>query len=84
MKLPRLLAVWFLVFGTSIFCLPFAQAVPQELMARDVLVICSNPAGETHTATIGWDADNTYFDGKGLGVGVGVGSGVGVGVTPLL
>jgi len=64
-KLPRLLAVWFLVLGTSIFCLPFAQATPPELMARDVTIICANPAGETHSALTGWDADNTYFDGKG-------------------
>lgn len=43
----------------------FAQATPPELMVRDVIIICANPGGETHTATTGWDADNTYFDGKG-------------------
>jgi hypothetical protein len=61
----RALAAFSLVIGTSLFFPMIAQATPPELMARDVLVICLNPAGETHTATIGWDADNTYFDGKG-------------------
>lgn len=51
--------------GTSLFFPMFAQAVPPELMARDVIIICANPAGETHTATTGWDADNTYFNGRG-------------------
>ena len=65
MKLPRLLAVWFLILGTSFFFMPTAKAVPPELMARDVTIICANPAGETYTSLTGWDADNTYFDGKG-------------------
>jgi len=34
-------------------------------MVRGVMIICANPAGETHTATTGWDADNSYFNGKG-------------------
>ena len=34
-------------------------------MARDVSIICANPIGETHTALTGWDADNSYFNGKG-------------------
>ena len=42
-----------------------AQAVPPELMARNVTIICANPAGETHSTLTGWDADNPYFDGKG-------------------
>lgn len=43
----------------------FAQATPPELMVRNVTIICANPAGETNTATTGWDADNSYFNGKG-------------------
>jgi hypothetical protein len=64
-KLPRLLAVVFLILGTSFLFMPKAEAVPPELMARDVTIICANPAGETYTATTGWDADNSYFNGKG-------------------
>jgi hypothetical protein len=64
-KLPRLLAVWFLIFGTSFLFSPLASAVAPELMARDVSIICANPIGETHTALTGWDADNSYFNGKG-------------------
>ena len=45
--------------------MPTAEAVPPELMARDVTIICANSAGETNTALTGWDADNTYFNGKG-------------------
>ena len=65
MKLPRLLAVGFLILGTSFFFMPTAEAVPPELMARDVTIICANPAGETNTALTGWDADNSYFNGRG-------------------
>ena len=59
------LAIFFLIAGTSLFSPPVAQATPPELMARDVIIICANPVGETHTATTGWDADNTYFNGRG-------------------
>ena len=65
MKHPRLLAVWFLIFGTSFLFAPLAGAVAPELMARDVTIICANPAGETYTALTGWDADNSYFNGRG-------------------
>jgi hypothetical protein len=54
-----------LVFGTSFFWIPSANAVPPELMVRNVTIICANPAGETHTANTGWDADNSFFNGKG-------------------
>jgi hypothetical protein len=64
-KLPRLLAVWFLILGTSFFFMPSAAATSPELMVRGVTILCANPAGETHTATTGWDADNSYFNGKG-------------------
>jgi hypothetical protein len=65
LKLPRLLAVFLLTLGTSFFFIPLAVAVSPELMARDVTIICANPAGETYTALTGWDADNSYFEGKG-------------------
>ena len=65
MKHPRLLAVWFLILGTSFFFMPSAIATAPELMVRDVTIICANPAGETHTAMTGWNADNPFFDGKG-------------------
>ena len=65
MKLPRLLAVCFLTLGTSFFFTPPASGVAPELMARNVTIICANAAGETHTATTGWDADNSYFNGRG-------------------
>ena len=65
MKLPRLLAVWFVILGTSFFWSPSANATAPELMVRNVTIICANSAGETHTAITGWNADNTYFDGKG-------------------
>jgi hypothetical protein len=58
-------AVFFLVLGTSFFWSPSASATAPELMARDVTIICANPAGETYTAVTGWNADNTFFDGKG-------------------
>jgi hypothetical protein len=64
-KLPRLLAVWFVILGTSFFWSPSATATAPELMVRDVTIICANPAGETHTALTGWNADNTFFQGKG-------------------
>lgn len=58
-------AVFFLVLGTSFFWSSPAEATSPELMVRDVTIICANPAGETYTALTGWDADNTFFDGKG-------------------
>jgi hypothetical protein len=64
-KLPRLLAIWLLIFGTSFLFIPFANATAPELMVRDVKIICANPAGETYTANTGWDADNSYFNGRG-------------------
>jgi len=58
-------AVFFLVLGTSFFWSPPAEATSPELMVRDVTIVCANPAGETYTAMTGWNADNTFFDGKG-------------------
>ena len=58
-------AIFFLLLGTSFFWSPVAVATPQELMVRNVTILCANPAGETHTANTGWDADNSYFNGKG-------------------
>ena len=65
MKLPRLLAVWFVILGTSFFWSPSAIATAPELMVRNVSIVCANSAGETYTANTGWNADNTFFQGKG-------------------
>ncbi len=62
-RVRNLLAVLFLTFGTSLWFIPESHATPPELMVRNVTIICANPAGETHTATTGWDADNSYFNG---------------------
>jgi hypothetical protein len=64
-KLPRLLAVWFVILGTSFFWSPSAIATAPELMVRNVSIVCANSAGETYTANTGWNADNTFFQGKG-------------------
>jgi len=61
----RKLSVLLLVFGTSFLLNPSASAVAPELMVRNVTIICANTAGETYTANTGWDADNSYFNGKG-------------------
>ena len=58
MKLPRLLAIWFLTLGTSIFCLPFshatcvttAQSVAAASTAATVLNT-ENPVAGSDTAT---------------------------------
>jgi hypothetical protein len=56
----NLLAVIFLVFGTSIFLIPTAQAA-----YGNTSVICANPAGEQRTFQIGWDNSNQFFADKG-------------------
>ena len=61
MKLPRLLAVWFLVLGTSIFCLPFANAEN----TGQITVTCGNEAGESRVFNVGWDTTTQFFEGKG-------------------
>jgi hypothetical protein len=58
-------SAFLLVVGTSFLFTPIANATAPELMVRDVTIICANPAGETHTALTGWNADNTFFEGKG-------------------
>jgi hypothetical protein len=60
-KLPRLLAVWFLVCGTSIFCLPFANAE----QTGPITVTCANEAGESRVFNVGWDNTTGFFEGKG-------------------
>ena len=60
MKLPRLLAVIALTFGTSLFLAPQAQAV-----YANTTVVCANAAGESRTAQIGWDNSQSFFQGKG-------------------
>jgi hypothetical protein len=56
----NLLAVIFLVFGTSIFLIPTAQAA-----YGNTSVICANSAGEQRTFQIGWDNSNQFFADKG-------------------
>jgi len=60
LKLPRLLAVISIVVGTSLFSLPFANAT-----SAYTTVVCANAQGQTHTAQIGWDNNQSFFDGKG-------------------
>ena len=61
MKLPRLLAVWFLVCGTSIFCLPFANAE----QTGQITVTCADDAGVAKEFRVGWDNTTGFFEGKG-------------------
>jgi hypothetical protein len=58
-------SVFLLIAGTSFLSTASASATAPELMVRDVTIICANPAGETHTALTGWNADNSFFNGKG-------------------
>lgn len=60
MKLPRLLAVMFLIFGTSFFFLPQANAV--QVMSD---VTCAKPDGTQQIFHIGWDNSQSFFNGKG-------------------
>ena len=59
MKLPRLLAVWFIIFGTSFFYPAHAEQTGQ------ITVTCSNDAGESKDFRVGWDNTTGFFEGKG-------------------
>ena len=61
MKLPRLLAVWFLTLGTSFFFLPQANAE----QTGQITVICANEAGVAKEFRVGWDNTLAFFEGKG-------------------
>ena len=61
MKLPRLLAVWFLTLGTSFFFTPSAQAEQTGI----ITVVCANEAGESREFRVGWDSTLSFFEGKG-------------------
>ena len=61
MKLPRLLAVWFLALGTSFFFLPSANAEN----TGQITVTCSNAGGEARDFNVGWDTTTQFFEGKG-------------------
>lgn len=61
MKLPRLLAIWFLLFGTSFFFLPTANAVYTGVVS----VTCVDTAGTQTTYRTGWDNSNQYFAAHG-------------------
>lgn len=56
----NLLAVIFLVFGTSIFLIPTAQAA-----YASTTIICANPAGQQQSFQVGWDNSNQFFANKG-------------------
>ena len=59
MKLPRLLAVCFIIFGTSFF---FPSANAATAYAD---VTCANQDGTQQTYQIGWDTSQQFFEGKG-------------------
>jgi hypothetical protein len=52
-KLPRLLAIWFLALGTSIFCLPFANAGEQSTGTLSAPFNVT-AAVDTTTVTVRW------------------------------
>jgi hypothetical protein len=60
-KLPRLLAVWFLTLGTSFFFTPSAQAES----TGPATITCAKDDGTQRTANVSWDNANQYFNGKG-------------------
>ncbi len=61
MKLPRLLAIWFLILGTSFFFTPPAQAE----QTGPATITCGKDDGTQRTANVSWDNSNQYFNGKG-------------------
>ncbi len=61
MKLPRLLAIWFLTLGTSFFFTPLAQAE----QTGPATITCGKDDGTQRTANVAWDNSNVYFQGKG-------------------
>jgi hypothetical protein len=54
-----LLAVFFLIFGTSLFAMPTAQAA-----YANTTIICSNGTGE-RSFQVSWDNSNQFFADKG-------------------
>ena len=61
MKLPRLLAVTFIILGTSLFSLPTANAES----TGPATITCGRADGTQRTANVSWDNANQYFNGKG-------------------
>jgi hypothetical protein len=59
-KVRNSLAVLAVIFGTSLFLIPEAQAA-----YANTTVICSNSSGQTITARIGWDNSQSFFQDKG-------------------
>ena len=55
-----LLAVFFLIFGTSLFAMPTANA-----QSAWTTVICGSNAGNQQSFEIGWDNSNQFFADKG-------------------
>jgi len=58
-KLPRLLAVLFIIFGTSFFLPAHAEQTGQ------ITVVCANDAGVSKEFRVGWDNTTGFFEGKG-------------------
>lgn len=56
----NLLAAIFLVFGTSIFLIPTAQAA-----YANTSIICADPAGQQRSFQVSWDNSNQFFADKG-------------------
>ena len=61
MKFPRLLAVWFLIFGTSFFFMPNSSAES----TGQITVVCADDAGVAKDFRVGWDNTTAFFEGKG-------------------
>jgi hypothetical protein len=59
-KKNSLLAVFFLIFGTSLFSMPTAKAE-----SAWTTVICGSNAGNQQSFQIGWDNSNQFFADKG-------------------
>jgi hypothetical protein len=60
-KLPRLLAIGFLVLGTSFFFIPDAQAE----QTGPATITCAKEDGTQRVFNVQWDNSNLYFNGKG-------------------
>jgi hypothetical protein len=61
LKLPRLLAITFIILGTSLFSLPTANAV----QTGPATITCGREDGTQRTANVNWDNSQIFFQGKG-------------------
>ena len=60
-KTSKKLSVLLLVFGTSFFYSPTANAVS----TGQVTITCANPEGVEQTFNVGWNNEEQFFEGKG-------------------